>query len=102
MYGCQSCGVHEHSLPIKFTRFVRGTLPFTTADVRAAYAPTPRTILLCPSIGELSWLSRPDIVDALLRTAADCGAKLVLKPHAACYRFHFSLFRCCVLTCAVC
>ncbi|KAJ4461321.1 putative Tubulin-tyrosine ligase family protein [Paratrimastix pyriformis] len=70
MYGCQSCGLREHNVPLKFTRFVNGELPFGTADVRAKYLGEPRpagslSVLVCPSVGPLSFLSSAEILGAL-------------------------------------
>eukprot|EP01116_Phalansterium_solitarium_P019820 TRINITY_DN5679_c0_g1_i2.p1 TRINITY_DN5679_c0_g1~~TRINITY_DN5679_c0_g1_i2.p1 ORF type:complete len:316 (+),score=98.99 TRINITY_DN5679_c0_g1_i2:71-949(+) len=80
MFGCQSCGIREHNYPIFFTRFINNQLPYSTSDVRgqleskraaqfSAIAAAVRpsfSVLIAPSVGPLSFLSNPLIIDALI------------------------------------
>ena len=86
MYGCQSCGIHEHNLPLKFTRFVRGDLPYQARDVRALFS-EGRTVLLCPSIHVLSMMARPDICMQLVDIQKRLNLNMVVKLHSNCYAY---------------
>ena len=58
MYGCESCGLAEHNVPVFFTRYHNGALPYTAAVVRRAFwhtasAMTVRCGKSCASKGTL-------------------------------------------------
>ena len=81
MYGCESCGLAEHNVPVFFTRYHNGALPYTAADVRARFWRTPsgaapRTrVLVCPTVGVETFMNNPAVLDELQSLAKE------LEPH---------------------
>ena len=86
----KGCGIHEHNIPVYFTRFFQGKLPYSTdgilcfetdlifffsKDVKKILeqqkkfkrvAKYPSSVLICPSVGDLSFLANDFVIDALV------------------------------------
>eukprot|EP00005_Dracoamoeba_jomungandri_P006784 CAMPEP_0174265858 /NCGR_PEP_ID=MMETSP0439-20130205/28188_1 /TAXON_ID=0 /ORGANISM="Stereomyxa ramosa, Strain Chinc5" /LENGTH=985 /DNA_ID=CAMNT_0015352529 /DNA_START=62 /DNA_END=3016 /DNA_ORIENTATION=+ len=86
MYGCDSCSIKEHKYPLFFTRFINGTLPYTTEEIKQQYITSQLpgrdpdnkdnvviSLLLCPSIGDTNIVCHSDVVTSLieLKTKAE-------------------------------
>ena len=93
MYGCQSCAIKSHNVPLFFTRYHCGTLGFTTQTLRdrlgiaagiRAGGPRP-VVMIAPSVFTLSLLNNADVVDALVALIAQDQAQFVVKPHPLLY-----------------
>mmetsp|Transcript_27904 Transcript_27904/g.39321 ORF Transcript_27904/g.39321 Transcript_27904/m.39321 type:complete len:1031 (-) Transcript_27904:63-3155(-) len=94
LFGCQSCGIHEHSVPVYFTRFIRGQLPYTTKDIKNILYQQMLgkqikrklcTVLICPSVGPLSFLFNDKVIDALIAAQQNLHFVFMVKLHNFCY-----------------
>ena len=94
MYGCASCGLREHNVPIFFSRYHNYELPYNSADVLRDYWTLPsgelaqHRVLICPTVGPESFLSNPDVLDRLQDVAKalePMGVVFVVKMHGFCY-----------------
>lgn len=94
MYGCESCGLAEHNVPVFFTRYHNRALPYTAADVRTAFwhapadVPLRHRVLVCPTVGVETFMNRPALVGALAalaRELAPRGVAFAVKLHGFCF-----------------
>ncbi|PRP81878.1 tubulin--tyrosine ligase-like protein 12 [Planoprotostelium fungivorum] len=92
LFGCQSCGIREHNVPVYLTRFHKDLLPYSKHDVRrligAQKTSTGRTIsvLLAPSVGMFSVLFSSTVIDTLIAAQKTLGNLLfMVKLHSFCY-----------------
>ena len=93
MYGCASCGLSEHSVPIFFNRYHNRELPYTAADVTREYWTLPsgevaaHRVLVCPTVGPESFLANTDVLERLQTVAKELephGVVFVVKLHGFC------------------
>ncbi|KAI9178726.1 hypothetical protein H9P43_005388 [Blastocladiella emersonii ATCC 22665] len=93
-YGCASCKGNDHKVPIYWTRYVKGSIPYTKEHVARqfgiAYPPPaggqkPIPVLCAPSTGETSVLLHRPILE-YLKQLQDAGHyTFVWKLHPAVY-----------------
>lgn len=90
MMGCESCGLSEHNVPLFFTRWKNAALPFSAAEIRDRYwgAGARVRVLVCPSVGDTSFLGRDDVlrcVEQLARELEPKGVVFAAKLHGFCH-----------------
>lgn len=94
MYGCASCGLSEHNVPIFFNRFYNYELPYNSADVLRDYWTLPdgkiaqHRVLICPTVGPESFLSDLKMLDRLQDAAKmlePMGVVFAVKMHGFCH-----------------
>eukprot|EP00698_Gefionella_okellyi_P025009 TRINITY_DN9015_c0_g1_i3.p1 TRINITY_DN9015_c0_g1~~TRINITY_DN9015_c0_g1_i3.p1 ORF type:complete len:1211 (-),score=251.10 TRINITY_DN9015_c0_g1_i3:114-3746(-) len=87
LYGCDSCGIREHSIPVYFTRFVNRTLEYSTEDVRRQFIrPGSKSVLIAPSVGAKSFLAREEFINTLVMAQKQLpDVCFVAKLHGFCY-----------------
>jgi len=97
MYGCQSCGIHEHNVPVYFTRFAKHQLPYSTSDVKKVIdtqlksgpkfknTKYPTSVLIAPSVGSLSFLSNDYIIDCIIEAQKNLNMVFMVKLHNFCF-----------------
>lgn len=58
LFGCQSCGIREHQIPVYFSRYFNHQLPYSRADIEKQLNKLrkkpkrdnlPNSVLICPS-----------------------------------------------------
>jgi hypothetical protein len=86
LYGCQSCGIREHNVPVYFSRFYNNQLPYSSSDVRALLDKQKKapSVLLCPSVGFLSYLFNDLIIEQLVQLSK-LEYVFMVKLHGYCY-----------------
>ncbi|ORZ36793.1 hypothetical protein BCR44DRAFT_1059890 [Catenaria anguillulae PL171] len=97
MYGCMSCKGNDHKVPVYYTRYFKGNIPYTKDHVRAQFKldssavsqngrPTgPIPVLCAPSTGETTVLQQRGMLE-YLKHLQDAGRfKFVWKFHPAVY-----------------
>eukprot|EP01088_Endostelium_zonatum_P010032 TRINITY_DN2336_c0_g1_i1.p1 TRINITY_DN2336_c0_g1~~TRINITY_DN2336_c0_g1_i1.p1 ORF type:complete len:364 (-),score=87.22 TRINITY_DN2336_c0_g1_i1:673-1737(-) len=95
MFGCDSCGIREHNVPLFFTRFFNKTLPFSTRSMTEKYFPRASIqddtskriykVLICPSVGPKSFLQNIDLITNVLKAAKEYPVEILFKLHNSCY-----------------
>ena len=92
MYGCESCSVREHQIPLFFKRYITHTLPYTSKDIIRQYNlhnddKKKQSVLICPSVGHLSFLTNDGIIHRLieLKKRYEDRFDFALKLHGFCY-----------------
>lgn len=94
MYGCESCSVREHQIPLFFTRYITHSLPYTSEDIVRQYinregnkAEGKTSVLICPSVGHLSFLSNDQVIHRLIGLKKRWGDRFefALKLHGFCH-----------------
>jgi len=90
LYGCNSCKNH-HNIPIYFTRYYRGELPYNAQKIRDKYQ-NPynkediKHVLVCPSTSKHSQLARPSIANEIVQLYSSNKFNFVAKLHASVFR----------------
>ena len=89
MYGCQSCGLAEHNIPLFFTRYFNKTLPLTATQIEEKYFKKGmKKCIICPTVGEESFLSDPEMTLKIAKTCEklqnDGRYSFVVKLHSFC------------------
>ena len=93
MYGCQSCAIKSHNVPLFFSRYHLGTLGFTVSDLMARHRLHPGIkmggdkpiVVIAPSVFTLSLLNDDKVVDELCLLIKEGDAQFVVKPHPLLY-----------------
>eukprot|EP01114_Cavostelium_apophysatum_P018355 TRINITY_DN5668_c0_g1_i1.p1 TRINITY_DN5668_c0_g1~~TRINITY_DN5668_c0_g1_i1.p1 ORF type:complete len:565 (-),score=145.59 TRINITY_DN5668_c0_g1_i1:1152-2846(-) len=97
LYGCHSCGLHEHNVPVYFTRFFRHELPYNTASVKKLIevqhqvggkfrkSTYPSSVLIAPSVHSLSFLCNDLIIESLIQAQKSLNMVFVVKLHGFCF-----------------
>jgi hypothetical protein len=87
MYGCSSCKGNEHRLPIYFTRYFAGKIPYDKKFILQKYSKNnfEKNILVCPSTGETSLILNMDMLE-LFRDLQNSGKyNFIFKLHPTCF-----------------
>lgn len=90
LFGCQSCGENTHRIPTYFTRYAKNVLPYTTQDIQNNFIKQKKSdselnILICPSVGPMSFLSSPMIIDTLVTANKQANFASIVKLHGFCF-----------------
>ncbi len=91
MYGCDSCGIKEHQIPLFFTRYFNKTLPYSGQDIIKKYnlkQEARKTVLISPSVYAKSFLTSKAMVESLVKLKeSDKAAKFdfIVKLHGYCF-----------------
>eukprot|EP00997_Jenningsia_sp_PLL12_P002939 NODE_1526_length_1138_cov_14.489440_g1242_i0.p1 GENE.NODE_1526_length_1138_cov_14.489440_g1242_i0~~NODE_1526_length_1138_cov_14.489440_g1242_i0.p1 ORF type:complete len:127 (-),score=16.07 NODE_1526_length_1138_cov_14.489440_g1242_i0:604-984(-) len=76
MYGCQSCSIASHNVPLFFTRYCLGTLGFTSTDVRQRTGLTQNSPVVNDEVVEA-------LCECMRALTANSAAQFFVKPHPA-------------------
>lgn len=88
MYGCYSCSSSQHKIPLYFTRFFRGTLPYQLSDIQALYFHTngkEKFVLVAPSTGETSLMQHKHLLEKMLQLQQAGTHRFVFKLHPSAF-----------------
>eukprot|EP01107_Rhizomastix_libera_P000963 TRINITY_DN11799_c0_g1_i2.p1 TRINITY_DN11799_c0_g1~~TRINITY_DN11799_c0_g1_i2.p1 ORF type:complete len:1030 (-),score=262.54 TRINITY_DN11799_c0_g1_i2:30-3119(-) len=90
MFGCESCGLHEHNIPIFFSRYFRKQLQYGSSDMKRTYFKEGTLrCLICPTVGEESFLNDPSLTEQLCKTCKSLEASgkvsFAVKLHGFCW-----------------
>ncbi|KAJ3359278.1 hypothetical protein GGF32_009487 [Allomyces javanicus] len=87
LYGCNSCKGNDHKVPVYYTRYFKGNIPYTVDSVKAQFQlqDKPIPVLCAPSTGETTLLQHRNLLEYLKKLQDEGTYKFVWKFHPAVY-----------------